>query len=300
MSSKATLRHPCWIRTARSVFRFVHFSIVFPSLPLLTNWYQVIKAMLGITQGLHKDASAPDVKFTTDDGRRSAPQTTPAAPLTSAPNPVATAAAAATAPAAERERGGRGGGGGEKEKEPKQRSDLIKMLGVNYRWSSIVVDERDLARQAENGEAARLSAYGFEGEPQPVRAGDRAPDSPVRVVDGGVETTLFRLFSPAKHTALVFVPEGLDDPSSVSDAVKALSATPAGAMDAYVVTSFSSTHENGVKDLIDYTGSAAEAYGIVKLAPKAPVVVIVRPDSVIGAFVFAVEGVRKYVQNVFV
>ncbi|EED81392.1 predicted protein [Postia placenta Mad-698-R] len=53
------------------------------------------------------------------------------------------------------------------------RDDHVKQFGVNYRWSSIVLDERT---PVDEGEDIRANAYGSQ-KGDVLRAGDRAPDA---------------------------------------------------------------------------------------------------------------------------
>ncbi|GBE86251.1 predicted protein [Sparassis crispa] len=182
------------------------------------------------------------------------------------------------------------------------RGRQIMMLGVNYRWSSVVVDER----VQDTPEEQALSAYGGEGGKE-VRAGDRAPDAPELVVLGGSEaaakstpTSLFEIFSPAYHTVLLFS----DDASSEQlcfvtqelallpkDLVRLVTVYPQGARRPEDVGA-ASAHFN----LVDGSG---HAYGSYSIPEKGLFVVIVRPDGVVGAMVSNAEGVRQYLQGVF-
>ena len=94
------------------------------------------------------------------------------------------------------------------------RGQKLNMLGVNYRWSSIVIDEVTKAEP--------VSAYRILDESTLV-AGDRAPDAPgLSVVKAGAQVTeprLFDLFKATYHTVLVFGP----DVGSAEDIIGALS-----------------------------------------------------------------------------
>jgi hypothetical protein len=255
--------------------------------------------MLGISQQLHLKQN-PDVQIVKDDGKgRGMSTTTSVSPATRAPNPAETTTASATVPAAEPSPKGKGAAYG-------WRSKLVKQLGVNYRWSDIVIDERDITRQGPNGESARLTAYGVEGaNPTDVRAGDRAPDAPIADWShGGRMTALFRLFDPSKHTALVFAPSSANaSSSSIAEVIEVLTAFSAN-INTFIIAR--SIDENlpagtGAGILVDADGDARAAYGVGKTPEAAlrPTIVIVRPDSVVGAFVFAVEGVNLYFEKVF-
>ena len=86
---------------------------------------------------------------------------------------------------------------------PYYRNRKLFQLDVNYRWSSIVFDER----YPEVSQSTERSAYGTAGHD--LRAGDRAPDAPglVQIAPNNCDKTisnLFDLFKSTKHTALVF------------------------------------------------------------------------------------------------
>ena len=95
------------------------------------------------------------------------------------------------------------------DKFPRRRK--LFQLDLNYRWSSIVFDERFASSSAQK------DAYGKLG--QDLRAGDRAPDAPSLVIlhskvtsigkvsgQVGASVRLFDIFEPTVHTALVFAP----------------------------------------------------------------------------------------------
>jgi hypothetical protein len=258
---------------------------------------QVVKCMLGISQQLHLKQT-PDVQIIKDDGKgrgASVTTTSSASSTTQSPTSTETTTATPTAPGAAPRSKGKGAGG-------EQRSKLIKQLGVNYRWSDIVIDERDLARQGLNGEAARLTAYGIENaDPTDVRAGDRAPDAPVAdLSQGGKATTLFKLFDPSKHTALIFTPDA-NTSSPVEGVLEVLTAFGPNINTFIVARAADEKLPNDAGVLVDTDGDTRKAYGVIKTTDvqSRATIVIVRPDSVVGAFVFAVEGVKRYCEKVF-
>ncbi|KAF8321576.1 hypothetical protein DL93DRAFT_1424691 [Clavulina sp. PMI_390] len=282
----------------------------------------VIKAMLGLTQGIHLATSGPDVKVTSDDGTRHtqgglidrpalATAKTPAAEAT-APAPTNASSPGIHGPGAGA-RGGRGGGGGHGGGGC-PRTQLLTMLGVNYRWSNIVFDARDASRAAENGPGARQTAYGFEGVKWgevPVRAGDRALDAPVRHSKEGTSTSLHKLFDPAKHTVLVFPPSSTPlDATSLGETLRSVQqaiSPRTSVIDTLLVLPATSSKDevevSGIQTVVDVDGHAARAYEVAKSVPAGsgkPLIVIIRPDEVVGAYVFDVEGVQEYLKAVFV
>ncbi|PBK78586.1 hypothetical protein ARMSODRAFT_1011146 [Armillaria solidipes] len=96
------------------------------------------------------------------------------------------------------------------------RNTALEMYGINYRYSQIILEERDTKPQ--DPEDILAHAYsGYEGRGS-LRAGDRAPEAPGLVGKEG-ETTLLKLFKPSVHTVLVFASER---DVLVEEAVKAL------------------------------------------------------------------------------
>jgi hypothetical protein len=174
------------------------------------------------------------------------------------------------------------------------RGQKLNMLGVNYRWSSIVVDEVTKAEP--------VSAYRILDESTLV-AGDRAPDAPgLSVVKAGAqvaETRFFNLFKATYHTVLVFGP----DAGSVEDIIGALSSYSREIIRTVAVLPQDAvaTESNNVTSradvLVDAAGHAYRAYLTEKGEKR---VVVVRPDGVAGAIVRGVEGVKAYIEKVFV
>ncbi|KAG2051896.1 FAD/NAD(P)-binding domain-containing protein [Suillus hirtellus] len=172
------------------------------------------------------------------------------------------------------------------------RSPVLYMLGINCRFSTIVLDEF-----VTSVERKPINAYGVLDEGH-LEAGDRAPDAPNMLQVGGAElntTTLFSLYRPWYHTMLVFAP-------SLADATPIL-----GALEAYdksvvrsavVLPSSASVTPVASPDLVlvDREGYAYSAYLVEAGQTK---VFVIRPDGVIGAIVHGTEGVKKYFSKIF-
>jgi hypothetical protein len=170
----------------------------------------------------------------------------------------------------------------------------LNMLGVNYRWSSIVIDKVTKAEP--------VNAYMVLDESILV-AGDRAPDAPgLNMVNASVqvaETRFFDLFKAAYHTVLVFGPEV----GSAEDIIGALSSFSRNIIrnvvvlpqDAVVTEASTVTARADV--VVDGAGHAYRAYLTEKGEKK---VVVVRPDGVAGAIVRSAEGVKAYLEKIFV
>ncbi|KAF7305747.1 FAD-binding-3 domain-containing protein [Mycena chlorophos] len=155
--------------------------------------------------------------------------------------------------------------------DPMVRSAKMLQLGVNYRWSTIVRDKRDLEQEAPAAERNR-DAYVAKGNV--VCAGDRAP----------VFSGLLKLVrnSPS-HVVLVFPgplgsTAGLDELKPLVDA------------DLVRIVVVAETSSAEVRDA-QVVAAARTAYAI---DADRDVFVAVRPDGVLGAYTFSVAGVQKY------
>jgi hypothetical protein len=181
------------------------------------------------------------------------------------------------------------------------RGRKLFQLDVNYRWSEVVFDER-FARA--DGEVAK-NAYGVEG--QDVRAGDRAPDAPGLVclgsVTGKTPGRLFDIYSPCKHTVLVFANGALDKAKQpILDSVVSL---PCSLVQKVIVLP-SNTDEVSTPQVFDTTvydyvvkdidGHGYKGYGVVE---GGFAVVVVRPDGMVGGVAVSEAGLKKYVCAVF-
>ncbi|KAG0704757.1 FAD binding domain-containing protein [Suillus ampliporus] len=177
---------------------------------------------------------------------------------------------------------------------PIQRSPTLFMLGINCRFSNIVLDEF-----ATPIEWKFINAYGVLDEGH-LEAGDRAPDASNVLQMGRGESdvkTLFALYRPWYHTVLVFAPSLADanpimgaleacDKSVVFKAVVLPSSTP--------VTPIASPCADVV--LVDQEGYAYSAYLVEANQTK---VFVIRPDGVVGAIVHGAEGVKRYFSKIF-
>ncbi|KAG2130258.1 FAD binding domain-containing protein [Suillus clintonianus] len=174
-----------------------------------------------------------------------------------------------------------------------QRSPIVYMLGINCRFSSIVLDEF-----ATLVEGRPINAYEVPDESH-LEAGDRAPEAPDMLQVGRGESdvkTFFGLYRPWYHTVLVFAP-------THADAIPIL-----GVLEAYdqsvvrlAVVLPSSAPMTPVASpadlvLVDQKGHAYSAYLVESGQTK---VFVIRPDGVIGAIVHGAEGVKKYFSRLF-
>ena len=181
-----------------------------------------------------------------------------------------------------------------------RRSGNLDQLGVNYRWSSIVVDQSTESSTGPGAKEAH-SAYDVEAG-GPLRAGDRAPDAPGLVKvnldnqKSSESTRLFKLLSPTYHTVLIFA-EAVDVHATLHAAIARF---PKELVRAVVLLRAGTT--NKIQDVAcdvfeDCDGHAYDAY---KGAEGANGIVIIRPDGVTGAVVKDVDWVERYFRTVFV
>ncbi|KAF7344403.1 Pentachlorophenol 4-monooxygenase [Mycena sanguinolenta] len=174
------------------------------------------------------------------------------------------------------------------------RGGPLLMLGVNYRWSSIVVDEQD-GQKVPDSEAASRDPYGI--RIRGVKAGDRAPDAPeLKDIRRGETTRMFDVFDVSRHTVLFFSPSTLERDDRIlaqlarypQDLVRCV---------AIVRSGFSGTAmESFDMALEDTQGHAYDSYNFEGGCGIA----VVRPDGVIGAVIRGPEGVERYFSQIFV
>jgi len=180
------------------------------------------------------------------------------------------------------------------------RGDALKQLGVNYRLSSIVLEEEDKKHEG-NGMSSNHSWYYVEPG-RFVQAGDRAPDAPglFNLGDGeSTPTRLFKLLSPSQHTIIIFL-------DRISDAKKDLELSflknyPTDLIRTIAIISpgheYNSLLSGGAFDVYeDRDGHAYRAYngpeGLARFFA-------IRPDGVVGARVGSPGRLKAYFDNIF-
>ncbi|KAG6886207.1 hypothetical protein C0993_010769 [Termitomyces sp. T159_Od127] len=177
----------------------------------------------------------------------------------------------------------------ERTSESWNKANGLLQLGINYRWSSVVLDERKRAEDAEFSDfdfgdedeeepCDAIDAYGGSTEGI-LRAGDRAPDA-TALVDLSKHTTtcrLFNIFTPRHHTVLIFS-RALDQCPAI---IRTLKGLPPDLVQSVVVLSRGQgipAYCQGVTSVFeDWEGHAHDAYAI----KDEWAVVVIRPDGVV-------------------
>lgn len=181
-------------------------------------------------------------------------------------------------------------------KSPLVRPQILHQLGVNCRWSPIVVDEQPSAP-----DAVHAGAY-LPEDPTVLYAGDRSPDAPglVRVCAEGAETrtlSLFEIFGPTHHTVLIFA----SDAAAAQPILALLEILSKGVVKSVVIlprsTQIGKEVEGANFTLVDRDGHAYADYPPVAAGFHT---IVVRPDGVVGAVVQGVQGVERYLDGVFI
>lgn len=190
-----------------------------------------------------------------------------------------------------------------------QNGGTLFQLGVNCRWSSIVMDERkavEAAREAEEDalmedydlydeDDEKIDSYGTEFDGR-LRAGDRAPDASGLVKYGTSKPVLktyplFQIFAVTHHTALLFA-----DFVECEEVLRELRRYPKGLVKSVVIVRRRRPCPPGsnLADYVleDYDGHAYEAY-----TSSVCGLVLVRPDGMVGAILRGAASLRKYFQN---
>ena len=201
--------------------------------------------------------------------------------------------------------------GGSSEEEKKEvtnmdlmyRSKTLLQLGVNYRWSPIVLETR-----AGASTETKKDPYGQ--ETAKLRAGDRAPDAPITLIASAAapqDSTLHKLLDMRRHVVLVFVPaaDALAQVGRELEAIRDL--VDAGVAGVAVVlpqdtepsvvaaksTPLEGTTAVEVQLLVDKDAEARRVYDL-NASAAAVTYIVVRPDGVVGAFSGDAAGVRRY------
>jgi FAD binding domain len=182
-----------------------------------------------------------------------------------------------------------------------RRTGKLNQLGVNYRWSSIVVDQNT---DSGTGPGAREAHSAYDVEAGGVlHAGDRAPDASGLVKvnfenqKSGESTRLFKLLSPTRHTVLIFA-DAADVHATLQGAIAKFSKE-------LVLRAVVILRAGTAKTMQDVGCDVFEdrdehAYDAYKGTEGPNGIVIIRPDGVTGAIVKDVDWVERYFRAIFV
>ncbi|KZS88842.1 hypothetical protein SISNIDRAFT_552436 [Sistotremastrum niveocremeum HHB9708] len=182
--------------------------------------------------------------------------------------------------------------------DPMYRPKHFSQIGVNYRGSPIVFDERVSSSQESEGEGSGTSFY---HSSTTLQAGDRAPDAELtftpEIPSLKGPQTLFSFFTPHSHTILIF--PGTSSLKS-EKFVDFFSAIPWAIAQALVVLPKESEEEipiiSGCQFGKDVAGSAYADYGVGSGAWE-HTAVVVRPDGIPGGFAKSVGGLKTYFEK---
>ena len=193
----------------------------------------------------------------------------------------------------------------------------LLQLGINYRWSSIVCDERQILEARD--EADYYDPYGYlldDNEEDDIDvgvdsygstvdgvlcAGDRAPDA-TSLIDRSASSlflstySLFQIFSSHYHTILIF--SQLKKPKSI---LRYLRSCPAGTVRSVIIVPRGrlAVSDADIRDadfvLEDRDGHAHDAYAPGEICG----VVAIRPDGMVGAIVQDEQWLHKYFTGIF-
>ena len=186
------------------------------------------------------------------------------------------------------------------EKSHWKREFEMRQLGVNYRGSKLVVDEKYTGEEGSEEEKVDPYRGGLDGK---AKAGDRAPAAGSLVVLKGrgesdaSELSLYDLFNSAKHTAIVFAKDKGEELEGLLSMVTGL--FPRDTVQTVVVHSQTG---RAVSDSADYVvfdkeGLAFKNYNVRE--EDRCRLFLVRPDGYIGAVVEGQKGLEEYAGLVF-
>ncbi|EEB92314.1 hypothetical protein MPER_09199 [Moniliophthora perniciosa FA553] len=174
-----------------------------------------------------------------------------------------------------------------------QRGVETRQLGVTYRRSPILVDER----YRDENETVDPYRSGLDGT---AHAGDRAPEAPgLKHLDSGEKTSIFEVFDATSHTVLFFgnpisdVQESLEFVAKYpKNLVKSALVSPQG-------SALLSTSDKILPDYVFVDGDG-HAYKNYRVQPGDAFIVVVRPDGYIGAVAKGFSGLKEYFRNILV
>lgn len=171
-------------------------------------------------------------------------------------------------------------------------------LDLNYRHSPFVLDDR-YGHSADD----EVNVYGAVGHD--IRSGDRAPDAPGLVPLAGATDEkplrLFELFNPALHTVLILSSDSTETPERTQSVLGVLGRLPSGLVRTILIVTGEAADVHAPSSGVDFIlkDSEGHAFKNFGLGDGKSAIIIVRPDSYIGAFIHDATGVEKYSSVVF-
>ena len=179
-----------------------------------------------------------------------------------------------------------------------RRSTDLTQLGVNYRGSSIIGEDdiRDTT--------LKVSGYNKDSETAAC-PGDRAPEVLSLIINALTgeqkSETLFSIFSPSHHSILVFTKKY--EESSALALSRVVNRLPENTVRSVFIlpseSKLSNLNEIGASYDKVFLDSGRHAYSIYGLPNDQSYFVIVRPDGVVGARVYKVDGIERYFHKIF-
>ncbi|KAJ7817055.1 FAD binding domain-containing protein [Mycena olivaceomarginata] len=183
-----------------------------------------------------------------------------------------------------------------------ERDGALLMFDINYRWSSIVVDEQDEDNNETTTAKPPKDPYGT--HTRGLKAGDRAPDaSELKDISRGSVGLFNDVFDFSRHTVLVF--SAATDPERYEVLLTQLARYPRGLVCCVAVLPAGAgtpgekiAHVGtGVMVLEDTKGHAHAGYH--DRFEGGCDIVAVRPDGIIGAVVHRPEALEQYFAQIF-
>ena len=153
----------------------------------------------------------------------------------------------------------------------------LRMLGINYRWSNVVFDERGPPELDEE----TLKSHSYGGYDSTVGAGDRAPEVPnLRNLDTNEEVSLFDILKPTRHTVMIFVTDSTC--TLVNEMVQVLESFPRESVYTIAVTSTDQPHSNISKACVSLFDSKDYARKHFNVGLDEFLTFAIRPDGYVG------------------
>ncbi|KAI3601150.1 putative monooxygenase [Moniliophthora roreri] len=175
-----------------------------------------------------------------------------------------------------------------------ERGFETRQLGITYRKSPIIVDER----YPDKNETVDPYRSGLDGT---VHAGDRAPEAPgLKHLDSGEKTSIYQVFDATSHTVIFFG----NSISDIEESLKFVAKYPKNVVKSVLVlpqgSAFSSDSEKALLDHV-FSDTDGHTYENYRLRPGDGLfIVVVRPDGYIGAVAKGFSGLKEYFCNILV